>query len=335
MSVALSVRALEVLKEFPKILDELAAGVHVYTKWADRSKGILTRGKELRRGKRDSSKKELQVQRRTEERELLGKTGSQNWSLARQEKVADERARAVIKDLKNRYISRPYTDKEGLLREGTAYFLTTSQEAKLKELLYPIKLKEIQEGTPYIQRLTIGHRYPNVGVFDRGGELKGRGFTTWENITDDAGNLNLVPMLDNIRASNIIPDEFRALAPTAGVSTATGVLGQSGDADASILAPMDAGRVEASRSSSQRAPSPRPQDGILYESFLSGPRVNRRKKLIGEKLSDFLPYATPLFTSLTGPFSRGARGSEQGWRKSLLDPTWPGKPRGSGYSTRL
>jgi len=290
MSVALSARALAVLKEFPKILDELAAGVHAYTKWADRSKGILTRGKELRRGKRDSSKKELQVQRRTEERELLGKTGSQNWSLAKQEKKADERARAVIKDLKNRYISRPYTDKEGLLKEGNAYFLNPAQEAKLKELLYPIKLKEIQEGTPYIQRLTIGHRYPNVGVFERGGELKGRGFTTWENITDDAGNLNLVPMLENIRATNIVPDEFRAMIPAGGALGAT-------SADASIL-------------SSRFTPKELQERKDLAAS---------RRQWVGEKLH----YLNPVLNSLTGPFSKGTPNMKP-WQKKMKDPTWGG-----------
>jgi len=308
MSVALSAKALRVLKEFPKILDEIVAGIRPNT-----NKSILTRGNALRKEEtrlqkgrdqgyefgRAPSKAEQQVAGRAAESAVRKKSGSELWPENIQIKRAKERANSIVSNLRADYKSRPYTDDQGILKEGSAYLLTSAQEKKLKELLYPIKLKEIKEGTPYLELQTIGHRYPDKGVLSTGrrntpfsgGEEHGRGFTSWANITDDAGNLNLVPMLENIRAGNVVPDEFKAVIPAGGVLAAN-------TADASIL-------------SSRFTPE----------------ELRKRKELAARRRSwvaDKLPILTPIFSALTGPRSKGTPGGEQGWRKSLLDPTWGG-----------
>ena len=287
------------LKKFPQIVDEISEGLLKYTQDANISAGIVRRAKELKRPSARPEKAHKERMKRAAASALRGKSGSEKWPKDEQIRRAKERANSIVSNLRDDYKSRPYTDDQGILKEGTAYFLSPAQEKKLKKLLYPIKLKEIQEGTPYLELMTIGHRYPNKGVLSTGrrntllsgGKEHGRGFTSWENITDDAGNLNLVPMLENIRAGNVVPDEFRAMIPAGGVLAAN-------TADASIL-------------SSRFTPE----------------ELRKRKELAARRRSwvaDKLPLLTPIFSTLMGPYSKGTPGGEQGWRKSLIDPTWGG-----------
>jgi len=247
---------------------------------------------------RAPSKAEQQVLDRAEISATAKKSGSELWPENIQIRRAKERAQSIVDNLKSEYKSRPYTDDKGLLKEGTAYFLTPAQEKKIKELLYPIKLREIKEGTPRLDIQTIAHRSPDKGVWERGrmntefsgGENVSRGMTTWANITDDLGNLNLVSLRENIKAGNIIPDEFKALVPSAGVLAGN-------TADASIL-------------SSRFTPKELQERKDLAAS---------RRQWVGEKLH----YLNPVLNSLTGPFSKGTPNMKP-WQKKMKDPTWGG-----------
>jgi len=286
------------LRKFPKMLDEISEGILKYTQNLN-SAGINQRAKQLNRPSIRPEKAAKQAEKRAAESALRGKSGSEKWPEDVQIRRAKQRANSIVSNLRADYKSRPYTDDQGILKEGTAYFLTPAQEKKLKKLLYPIKLKEIKEGTPRLDIQTIAHRSPDKGVWERGrmntefsgGENVSRGMTTWSNITDDLGNLNLVSLRENIKAGNIIPDEFRALVPSVGVLAAN------------------------------------TEDNSILSSRFTPEELRKRKELAARRRSwvaDKLPMITPIFSALTGPFSKGTPGGEQGWRKSLLDPTWGG-----------
>jgi hypothetical protein len=108
--------------------------------------------------------------------------------------MANSRVRSVIRNM--------MLEDE---KRGGGFHLTDDQIDKVKEQLFPIKLKEIREGTPLIYRMTIDHYHPRHGVVVRQGEEIGSGLTTWKNITDSKGKLRLLTLLENAEKSNIIP----------------------------------------------------------------------------------------------------------------------------------
>ena len=108
--------------------------------------------------------------------------------------MANSRVRSVIRNMMLEDQNR-----------GGGFHLTDDQIDNLKSQLFPIKLKEIKEGTPLIYRMTIDHYHPRHGAVVRGGQEIGSGLTTWKNITDSKGKLRLVSFLKNIEKSNIIP----------------------------------------------------------------------------------------------------------------------------------
>ena len=132
--------------------------------------------------------------RRDAKREMIEKSGTQELPENMQREMASDRVRSVIRNMR-------LSDEE----RGGGFYLSKEEIEKLRDQLYPIKLKEIQEGTPLIYRMTIDHYYPRHGVVSRGGEQIGAGVTTWGNITDSKGKLRLVSFLDNIRKADIIP----------------------------------------------------------------------------------------------------------------------------------
>ena len=127
-------------------------------------------------------------------REMLKQSGTQDLPETMQKEMARDRVYSVIRNMK-------IEDKE----RGGGFLLSKDEIEKIRDQLYPIKLKEIQEGTPLIFRMTIDHYYPRHGVVLRGSEEVGSGLTTWKNITDSKGKLRLVSFLDNIRKSNVVP----------------------------------------------------------------------------------------------------------------------------------
>jgi len=132
--------------------------------------------------------------RRDAKREMLEQSGTQDLPVNMQREMAKNRVRNVIRNMS-------LSDEE----RGGGFYLSDKEIEKLRDQLYPVKLKEIQEGTPLINRMTIDHYYPRHGVVRHGGEQIGAGVTTWGNITDSKGKLRLVSFLDNIRKRNIIP----------------------------------------------------------------------------------------------------------------------------------
>ena len=132
--------------------------------------------------------------RRDAKREMIEQSGTQELPENMQREMASDRVRSVIRNMK-------IEDEE----RGGGFLLGKDEIQKIRDQLYPIKLKEIQEGTPLIFRMTIDHYYPRHGVVSRGGEQIGAGVTTWGNITDSKGKLRLVSFLDNIRKADIIP----------------------------------------------------------------------------------------------------------------------------------
>ena len=131
---------------------------------------------------------------RSATREMREKDGSMNLPENLQIEMANSRVRSVIANMKSQ-------DK---LRGG-GFHLTKKELEKLEKQLFPIKLKEVQEGTPLIQRMTIDHYHPRHGVVVHGGEEIGSGLSTWKNITDNKGKLRLLTMWENAKKSNIIP----------------------------------------------------------------------------------------------------------------------------------
>lgn len=127
-------------------------------------------------------------------REMREKDGAMNLPENLQIEMAHSRVRSVIENMKS----------EDRLRGG-GFYLTDKDIVKLKKQLFPIKLKEIQEGTPLIQRMTIDHYHPRKGVVVRKGEEIGSGLTTWKNITNSEGKLRLLTMWENAQKGNIIP----------------------------------------------------------------------------------------------------------------------------------
>ena len=127
-------------------------------------------------------------------REMREKDGAMNLPENLQIEMAHSRVRSVIENMK----------AEDRLRGG-GFYLTDKDIVKLKKQLFPIKLKEIQEGTPLIQRMTIDHYHPRKGVVVRKGEEIGSGLTTWKNITNSEGKLRLLTMWENAQKGNIIP----------------------------------------------------------------------------------------------------------------------------------
>ena len=132
--------------------------------------------------------------RRDAKREMIEQSGTQELPENMQREMASDRVRSVIRNMK-------IEDEE----RGGGFLLGKDEIQKIRDQLYPIKLKEIQEGTPLIFRMTIDHYYPRHGVVLRGSEEVGAGLTTWKNITDSKGKLRLVSFLDNIRKSNVVP----------------------------------------------------------------------------------------------------------------------------------
>ena len=345
--VAAAKKATNALKEFPIIISEIKSGR--ISKTID---AILERGNALRKESnrikkgqeagheygRHPSKKEGDAARRKEKREVTETSGSENWDLKTQQEKAWERARHVVNNMRSRFTGgkeRRYVDQHGVEREGNAYFLTKDQEDKIREILYPIKLREIQAGTLRDDLLEIGHRTPQWGVHSTGqmntrwsgGDPKSSGFTTWENITDDAGNLNLVKASENKAAGtrNIIPEDMRHPVVDTGRMTwdeydawrianpdarsfpitdkknavAAGVLGLGGTGSANASNILDYGFT--------------PEELQERKDLAAS-----RRQWVGERLH----LLNPILSSLTGPFSKGGEGSEQGWRRKLLDPTW-------------
>ena len=132
--------------------------------------------------------------RRDAKREMLEQSGTQDLPETMQKEMARDRVYSVIRNMK-------IEDEE----RGGGFLLGKDEIQKIRDQLYPIKLKEIQEGTPLIFRMTIDHYYPRHGVVLRGSEDVGSGLTTWKNITDSKGKLRLVSFLDNIRKANVVP----------------------------------------------------------------------------------------------------------------------------------
>ena len=129
-------------------------------------------------------------------REMIEKSGTENLSEKVQRNMARDRVRSVIENMAREDAKR-----------GGGFNLTKEEIEKIKKQLFPVKLKEIQDGTPLIYRMTIDHYYPRHGVVVRGRNpyQLGSGLTTWKNITDSKGKLRLVSLLENIQKSNKIP----------------------------------------------------------------------------------------------------------------------------------
>ena len=140
---------------------------------------------------RNSEKVSLE---RSAMREMRERDGSMNLPENLQIEMANSRVKSVIANMKSQ-------DK---LRGG-GFYITKKELKKLEKQLFPVKLKEVQEGTPLIHRMTIDHYYPRHGVVVRGGEEIGSGLSTWKNITDSKGKLRLLTMWENAIKSNIIP----------------------------------------------------------------------------------------------------------------------------------
>tara|TARA_Y100000310_G_C20564166_1_gene754594 strand:- start:42 stop:1220 length:1179 start_codon:yes stop_codon:yes gene_type:complete len=127
-------------------------------------------------------------------REMIEKSGTENLPEKVQRTMARDRVRSVIENMSREDAKR-----------GGGFHITKEEIEKIKKQLFPVKLKEIQEGTPLIYRMTIDHYYPRHGAVVRGGQEIGSGLTTLKNITDSKGKLRLVTLLENIQKSNIIP----------------------------------------------------------------------------------------------------------------------------------
>lgn len=140
---------------------------------------------------RNSQRKSTEAAAR---REMIEKSGTESLAENAQIKMANSRVRSVIRNMMLEDQNR-----------GGGFHLTDDQIDNLKSQLFPIKLKEIKEGTPLIYRMTIDHYHPRHGAVVRGGQEIGSGLTTWKNITDSKGKLRLVSFLKNIEKSNIIP----------------------------------------------------------------------------------------------------------------------------------
>lgn len=142
---------------------------------------------------RNTQKKSTEAAAR---REMIEKSGTENLPEKVQRNMARDRVRSVIENMSREDAKR-----------GGGFNLTKEEIEKIKKQLFPVKLKEIQEGTPLIYRMTIDHYYPRHGVAVRGRNpyQLGSGLTTWKNITDSKGKLRLVSLLENIQKSNKIP----------------------------------------------------------------------------------------------------------------------------------
>ena len=132
--------------------------------------------------------------KRGSRREMVERDGSMNLPENLQIEMAHSRVKSVIANMKSEDIKR-----------GGGFYLTKKELEKLEKQLFPVKLKEVQEGTPLIQRMTIDHYHPRHGVVVRGGEEIGSGLTTWKNITDSKGKLRLLTLIENAEKANIIP----------------------------------------------------------------------------------------------------------------------------------
>ena len=334
--VNLTKTALAHLKRFPQIVDELSEGLLAFTKNPNISAGIVQRAKDLNRPRIRPEKAHQQRMKRRARKKIRETSGSENWDSKTQQTEAWSRARSVVNNLKKRYTGgkdRRYVDEHGIEREGNAYFLTGDQEGRIREILYHVKLREIKEGTLADDLLEIAHRSPQWGVHSTGrmntrwsgGDPKSSGFTTWENITDDAGNLNLVRASENKAARNIIPedmrhpvldtgrmtwdeyDKWRLANPDARSfpitdkknSVAAGILGVGGTGAANASNILDYGFT--------------PEELQERKDLAAS-----RRQWVGERLH----LLNPILSSLIGPFSKGGEGSEQGWRRKLIDPTW-------------
>ena len=155
-----------------------------YRYWADDEWRI----KVLERNSRIKSKRTAAMQQMRE------KSGTENLPEHLQKQMARDRARSVVRNMRLGDESR-----------GGGFHLTDKEIDKLKAQLIPVKLKEIQDGTPLLYRMTIDHYHPRHGAVVRGGQEIGSGLTTWKNITDSNGKLRLISFKDNIKKSNIIP----------------------------------------------------------------------------------------------------------------------------------
>ena len=326
------------LKKFPRIVDELSEGILAFTKNPNISAGIVQRAKELKRPSVRPEKAHKQRMKRRARKKIRETSGSEHWDLETQKAEALSRARSVVNNLRDRYTGgkdRRYIDEHGIEREGNAYFLTKDQEDRIREILYPVKLREIQAGTLRDDLLQIAHRSPQWGVHSTGrrntrwsgGEPKSSGFTTWENITDDAGNLNLVKASENKAAGNIIPEDMRHPVVDTGRMTwdeydkwrlanpdarSFPITDKKNSVAAGILGVGGTGAADASN--------------ILDYGFTPEELQERkdlaasRRQWVGERLH----LLNPILSSLTGTVSKGSPDSEQGWRKRLIDPTWGG-----------
>ena len=136
----------------------------------------------------------IKSKRAAARRQMIEKSGTENLPEHLQKQMARDRARSVVRNMRLEDESR-----------GGGFHLTDKEIDKLKAQLIPVKLKEIQEGTPLLYRMTIDHYHPRHGAVVRGGQEIGSGLTTWKNITDSNGKLRLISFKENIEKSNIIP----------------------------------------------------------------------------------------------------------------------------------
>ena len=201
------------LERWPQILDEITEGILKFTKNPNRSSGIVERAKELNRyekgraagypGGRHPSKAEQQVRYR----ERLARKAEANPSSLTQKEagiVASDRARGIIRNMREREFAGP--------SGGKSYLLTKEDEKRLHDALYPHKLREVLEGTPYGMRMSVPHDYPIKAVLARGGEQVGSGYTNLANLTDEFGNFTFVPQSKNASLGNVVPEKY--LSPT-------------------------------------------------------------------------------------------------------------------------
>ena len=184
-----------ILKEFPQIVDE---GLTY-------PRAIAKRGAELRKelprvggGKR--LVRTLKARKDRAEATATAESIPSNLSPRQAHERAASRTRKTIDNLRKREFEGP--------SGGKSYWLTEADEKELYDQLYPIKLREVLEGTPHGRRMTISHHYPSLAALTRGGEQVGSGFANLANLTDEFGNFRFLTRSENASLGKVVPEIY-------------------------------------------------------------------------------------------------------------------------------